>query len=118
MVRFIALVTGILFIFAGVAGFIPRFMPNGLLFGVFAVDIMHNVFHLATGVFAIRAAATFRLSKLYFQVIGIIYALLAAVGFYDGGAWIMRMNFADHVLHLVFAVVALYIGFTAKNKVA
>lgn len=114
MLRTFAILFGIAFIFSGVAGFIPSFMPNGFLFGLFEVNTMHNLFHIASGVIAIMCATSTRSSRLFFQVFGVLYALLAIVGFLRNGDFsfmMMHMNMADNFLHLGIAVVALFLGF-------
>ena len=53
-------------------------------------------------------------SKTFFQVFGVIYAVVAVLGFLMGNApllGIVSNNSADSVLHVVIAVVALYLGF-------
>lgn len=119
MVRILAVLFGIAFIFAGVAGYgiMPQFVENGLLFGFFEVDTIHNLVHIVTGVIAIMAATSFRLSKLFFIIFGLIYAVAAGYGFWhQGDLYIMQANMADNYLHAGVAVVALLIGFSAKSR--
>lgn len=118
MVRILAVLMGIAFIFAGVAGYgvMPQFVENGLLFGYFEVDTMHNLVHIATGVIAIMCATSFRLSKLFFILFGLIYAAVAGLGFWrQGDLYMMHVNMADNYLHAGIAVVSLLIGFSAKK---
>jgi hypothetical protein len=116
MLRIIAILFGIGFIFAGVAGFLPQFISDGLLFGLFEVNTMHNIVHLVSGVLAIMAATSYKYAKLYFQIFGVIYAIVAIVGFWKGGdLYIMHMNMADNILHTGIAVIALYLGFSTKK---
>jgi hypothetical protein len=122
LLRIMAILFGIGFIFAGAAGFFPEFMRDGLLLGIFQVDTMHNVFHLVSGVVAIMAATSYRYTKLYFQIFGVIYALITIIGFFwkgDMGFMMMPMNMADNILHLVITLIALYLGFfhdMVRNK--
>lgn len=121
MLRTFAILFGIAFIFAGVAGFLPSFMPNGLLLGYFQVDTMHNVFHIASGVIAIMCATSLKMSRLFFQIFGVIYALIAILGFIWNGDFsfmMMHMNMADNILHIVIAVVALWLGFFMGRRPA
>lgn len=114
MLRIFAILFGIGFIFAGVAGFIPAFTPNGFLFGLFEVNAMHNFVHLASGVIAIMCATTHYASRLYFQIFGVIYGIVTILGFVMKGDLsfiMMHMNMADNFLHLGISVVALYLGF-------
>lgn len=116
MLRFFGILFGVVFIFVGVAGFLPSFNPNGLLLGYFEVNSMHNFVHIVSGVIAIMAATSYRYTKLFFQVFGILYGVVAILGFARGGdLFMMHMNTADNFLHLVIAAVALYLGFLFKR---
>ena len=111
VIRLIAILFGIGFIFAGVAGFLPIFTKEGLLFGIFEVDSMHNMVHLISGVIAIMAATSYRITKIYFTVFGVIYTLAALIGFWrNGDLFVMHVNTADNILHLVIGVISLYLG--------
>lgn len=114
--RVLAFLFGIAFIFAGIAGFLPQFTPEGLLFGYFEVDSFHNSIHLITGLLAILASVQ-NFSKLFFQVFGVLYAIVTIVGFWKGGDFfgIMHMNPYDNYLHLGITIVTLYFGFLFKR---
>ena len=89
-----------------------------MLFGVLHVNAAHNVVHLITGAVALLAAYKgVRASELFFQVFGIIYGLVAILGFIAGNRLIMGMianNLADAWFHLIVAAVSLYLGFSRK----
>ncbi len=83
----------------------------------FDVDIVHNIIHLATGILGIAAALTGR-SRLFNQVFGVVYLLVAIIGFIPGlnninGLYlgIMHVNAADDILHLVVGAACAYVGF-------
>lgn len=117
MIRFIAILFGIAFIFAGVAGFMPAFTNNGALFGIFEVDTMNNLAYIISGVIAIMAATTYKSTRLYFIIFGVIYTLAAILGFVRGGdLFIMHANMADNFLHLSIGVVALFLGYYASKR--
>jgi hypothetical protein len=117
MLRIIAILFGIGFIFVGVAGLLPQFNQEGLLFGYFEVDLIHNIVHIVSGVIAIMAATSHNFAKLFFQIFGVLYAIVAIAGFaLNGDLIMMHVNMADNILHAVIAVVALYIGFTSKKQ--
>lgn len=121
LVRIMAILFGIGFIFAGVAGFLPSFTPDGLLFGIFMVDTMHNVVHLVSGVVAIMAATRFNYSVLFFKVFAILYGIVTVLGFWlqgDLGFIMIHMNTADNFLHLGITLVALYVGYFMNKKPA
>ena len=118
MLRMLAIIFGIAFIFAGVAGFLPSFTRDGLLFGFFEVNAMQNIVHLLSGVFAIMAATRFGYAKLYFRLFGCFYALITIAGFTMHGILMMHFNMADNLVHLVIALFALYLGFFTRRKAA
>ena len=118
MIRIITLLFGIAFIFAGVAGFMPSFMQDNLLLGYFEVDAIHNMVHLIAGILAIMSLTSYVYARLYLQIFGVIYGILAIIGFvYSGdlGFMMLHVNTADNFLHLAIAVVALYFGFAFKK---
>ena len=116
----IAVVFGVIFVAIGVLGWIPAVTPGGKLLGVFDVNTAHNLVHLVTGIVAIIVGmSSDQVSKTFFQVFGVIYALVAVLGFYSGDQpllGIVANNAADSVLHVVIAVVALYLGFGMKAE--
>jgi hypothetical protein len=111
----IAIAFGIVFFLVGLAGFVPALCPEGYLFGLFAVNALHNMIHVATGVVAICAGALgFSAAQNFFRVFGMVYALVAAYGFMVGNGLLLNLvanNIADAVLHSVIAVFALFMGF-------
>ena len=116
MLRFFAVLVGIVFIFAGVAGYMPAFMQDGLLFGYFEVDSMHNIVHMVTGVIAIMAATSYRFTKLFFAVFGLVYTIVGIIGFWrSGDLFIMHTNMATNIFHVVFGVISLYLGFSGRR---
>lgn len=116
MIRIIAILCGVAFIFVGVGGFLATFKSNGLLFSLFQVDTVHNVVHILTGVIAIMAATTHRSAKRFFQIFGFLYLIAALIGFWRGDLLIMPVNTADNVLHIAFAVLFLFLGFKHEQE--
>lgn len=107
---------GIGFIFAGVAGFIPAASPDGYLFGIFEVNTMHNIVHLVSGVLAIMAATSLKWTKLYFLIFGVVYTLVAILGFArNGDLFMMHVNMADNFLHLGIGIVSIYLAYYANK---
>lgn len=116
MLTMLAKVFGVVFLLIGVLGFVPGITSDGLLLGIFEVDALHNIIHIITGGVALWASMTStKAAKLYFQVFGVVYALVAVLGFLSGSfLGMMTVNGADNVLHVVIAAVALYAGFGMK----
>jgi Domain of unknown function (DUF4383) len=121
MVKTAALLFGIVFLVIGVLGFVPAATPpDGMLLGIFHVNTAHNIVHLASGVvFLLCGLAGVGPSRTFFQIFGIIYALVALLGFYYGDnalLGIIANNTADTWLHVVLAVVMLFLGFGASSR--
>ena len=118
----IAVIFGILFVAAGLLGFVPAVNPAGKLIGVFDVNVAHNLVHIATGVVALIVGfASDKASRIFFQVFGIVYAAVAALGFYYGNQpllGIVSSNMADTWLHVVIALISLYLGFMMRPEQA
>jgi len=114
MLQRIAQVFGVVFVLIGILGFVPALTPNGLLFGVFAVNGMHNLVHLLTGIIAFIVAYTSAAaSRRFFQVLTVVYGLVAILGFAMGHGYMFGMahNPADAWLHLAITLASLYYGF-------
>ena len=121
MVKTMATVFGVVLLLVGILGFIPGITTSdGLLLGIFHVNTLHNIIHLLSGAIALWAGMSgMAASRMYFQVFGVIYALVAILGFVYGDKDILSIvanNMADTWLHVVIAVVALYLGFGAKEE--
>jgi hypothetical protein len=114
----LAVVFGVVFLVVGALGFVPALTPDGHLLGLFHVNPLHNVVHLASGAVALWVGLTSeRGAKLYFQIFGLVYAVVAILGFiYDDRPilGLVANNAADTRLHVVIAVAALYLGFLMK----
>jgi hypothetical protein len=117
---------GIVFVAIGILGFVPALTPDGHLLGIFHVDAVHNIIHLASGVAALLAASSASLSRLYFQVFGVVYGIVAVGGFLPPLQFgeeekllgLTHMNMADNFLHVAIAAAALYMGFVHKEDAA
>lgn len=114
----VAMWLGVLFLVVGVAGFIPPLSPDGKVLGLFLTDPLHNIVHLLTGILAIFAAKSGDgATRTYFQVFGVVYALVTVLGFLTGTGLfgLLPVNIFDNLFHLVVAVVSLYYGFGGKK---
>ena len=119
MMKALAILFGILFIIVGILGFVPGFTHRGMLYGTFKINLEDNVFHLATGMFALLSGLTSRFaSRIFFIVFGLIFAAAALLGFQTGEGKILGMfanNMADTWLHTFFAMLFLFFGFFLKR---
>lgn len=124
MLKKASLAFGVVFVLIGLLGFVPAFVTSseggtGLLLGIFEVNALHNVIHLASGLVALAASTQVAWSRLYFQVFGVVYALVTVLGLISSPILgLLPVNLADNLLHIVIAGVALYLGFVYKEHEA
>lgn len=119
MIKKLSWILAIVFILVGVLGFVPGVTSGGYLLGIFEVDTLHNLIHVVSGlVFAYAAITDENTARTVFKVFGVIYAIVAVVGLVQGDTvlGLIATNTADHILHVVLAVVILYVGFGMKEK--
>jgi Domain of unknown function (DUF4383) len=108
-----ATVLGIVLVVVGLLGFV-----NNPVLGIFLVNPLHDVIHIVTGLVLLAGAYSSLGSSLALKIIGIVYAIVAVIGFFmvmDGMMLGMAMNEADKWLHVVLAVVILIAGFTLPD---
>ncbi|MGF1495732.1 MAG: DUF4383 domain-containing protein [Elainellaceae cyanobacterium] len=96
-----ALVLGTIFLGLGIAGFLPslttlptsglesQISPSvgptysqgfGYLFGLFPVNLMHNLVHLSVGIFGIAASTSLGGARIFNRFFAASYVLLAIMG--------------------------------------
>jgi hypothetical protein len=111
----ITLALGIVYIAIGILGFVPGIVTaEGLLLGIFAVNTLHNIAHLALGAVLVWG----RMSSSYVlvnKVLTAVFALLVVASFVAPIVEQLPLNPADTILHLVSMVITGYIGFVAKS---
>lgn len=120
MVRVAAFTIGIILLAIAVMGFMPEFNHSGRILGFFAINSFSNLMHLATGIIALMCAIQGRPASSYFFIaIGIIYAVMALLGFWDATIALFHYIIADganNIFHAIIAAIALYFGFSYFRK--
>jgi hypothetical protein len=124
MVKTAAILFGIVFLVVGILGFVPACTTdmNGMpmLLGIFHVNTAHNIVHLASGaVFLLCGMAGAGASRTFFRIFGIVYAIVAILGFMNGDKPLLSIissNMADTWLHVGLAAVMLIIGFGSGGR--
>jgi hypothetical protein len=113
MLKNITLAFGVVFVLVGLLGFVPAAVIDGKLLGIFGVNTLHNIIHIASGLAALYAALSGgpKVMKMYGQVFGVVYALVTVVGFLGILDALLNVNPADNILHIVLTAGLLYIGF-------
>lgn len=124
MLRRVALIFGIVFVLVGIVGCLT---PGGLsmaadpapghMLGMFGVNLLHNIVHILVGVWGIVASRSFNGAKMYMQIAGVVYVVLALLGFVAPTTFgLIPIGGADIYLHAVLGVIMAGIGFTAKPE--
>jgi hypothetical protein len=113
-----ATVIGIVFVAVGLLGFV-----NNPVLGLFAVDTIHNLIHILSGVVLLAGAYSSLGSSMALKIVGIVYGIVAILGFFlvnDAGMLlgIFVVNTADKWLHVVLAVVILIAAFGLPDEEA
>ncbi|WP_322964517.1 DUF4383 domain-containing protein [Sphingomonas fuzhouensis] len=131
-VRLFATLFGIVFLVAGAAGFVPGLSPthihpgvsvtaaSRLALGLFPVNILHNLVHLAFGLWGILAARSVAASFGYAKGVAVIYAVLTVMGLIPVTATtfgLVPLYGNDIWLHALLALVAGYFGFVHREHV-
>ena len=123
MVKSAAILFGIVFLAVGILGFVPAVTSdvNGMpmLLGIFHVNTAHNFVHIASGVVFLLCGMTGPgPSRTFFKIFGVVYALVAILGFYPDGTMLLGFlsnNVAVTWLHVVLALAMLYLGFGTRD---
>ena len=102
-----ALVFGAVYLLIGLLGFVNR--P---ILGIFEVNMLHNIVHLAIGAALVFGSRDHATAKTVSLVVGVVYLLVAVLGFVatDFLDDLIRINQADNFLHLVSGAAAVYFG--------
>ena len=116
-VQRVAQIFGVIFLLIALVGFFQGMsMESSLLLGLFPVNLLHNVVHLVFGIWGLLAARTFAGAKTYAQVAGVVFLLLAVLGFVDPtGFGVVPIGGNDIWLHAALGIVLATAGFTARD---
>ncbi|MBJ6361449.1 DUF4383 domain-containing protein [Paenibacillus sp. MAHUQ-46] len=106
-VRRFAALSGFVFLLLWALGFFTSH-----LFGLFHLNVTHNVIHLVFGVLGLLAASQDGYAYRYSQVLGIVFIILAVLGFFVKNLFgLLTFGLSDNVLHFIIGAVGLYFGF-------
>ena len=109
-----ALIIGLGLLAAGVLGFFYSAsfatgdkIERDALLGILDVNAWHNIIHIATGAVALFVAGSYRGSRLFALSFGLVYVLVAILGFAVGDGddilGLVPLNTEDNVLHALIA---------------
>ncbi len=128
-----ALIFGIIYVVIGIAGFVPALLQapdptapqlavnalRGDLLGLFPVNILHTLVHLALGIWGLIAAKSISAAVTYSRALAIIFGILAVLGLIPGLNTLfglLPLHSHDIWLHAGTALIAAYFGFAAKHE--
>jgi hypothetical protein len=130
--RYFALISGIIYIAVGLFGFIPGMVATpgtggpdvvvnagyGYLLSTFPVNILHNLVHLAIGIWGVASYRSYIQSRNYSRGLAFFYGILAIMGLLP----VLNTMFGlipifgnDVWLHALTALIAAFFGFKAPT---
>lgn len=122
-VQRVAQIFGVVFVLIAILGFVtsgasmesdPDRAPH--LLGLFPVNLVHNLVHLAFGIWGLAASRSFSGATSYARIGGVIYLLLAVLGFVaPNGFGLVPLGGHDIWLHALLGIALAAIGFTARD---
>ncbi|HUF49738.1 MAG TPA: DUF4383 domain-containing protein [Longimicrobiales bacterium] len=125
-VQRVAQIFGGVFILVGIAGFYwsrgsmeadPAMAPQ--LIGLFPVNVLHNLVHIALGVWGLLAARSFDGARAYARIAGIAYIALAVLGMFVPDTFGLIPIGGNVIwLHAILGIALAAAGFMAKPTVA
>ncbi len=139
-IRYFAIAAGAVYALVGLMGFVPGLLQPvppgapplavdsfyGYLMGLFPVNVLHNLVHLAIGAWGIFAyTGGIAASRTFARGLAVVYALFAVMGFIP----VLNTTFGlvplfshDIWLHAATAAIAAYFGWfhhaDARDRVA
>jgi hypothetical protein len=132
MIKTFALIFGIIYVIAGISGFVPALNPHhadmppiavdsfyGRALGLFPVNILHNLVHLAIGAWGIIGSRSVSGARLFARGLAILYGLLAILGLIPATNTmfgLVPIYGNDVWLHAGTALIAAYFGFIARKS--
>jgi hypothetical protein len=129
LVRQFALLMGVLFVLAGIGGFVPLVTPAahpgapplhvtasyGYLLGLFPINAVHNALHLAFGIGGLAAARNYAAARRYARLLAVALGALTLLGLVPATAtaWgLLPLYGHDIWLHALEALAGAYLGFS------
>jgi hypothetical protein len=116
-----ALSFGVVLLLVGILGFIADSSfgsgshVNGSDFIIFEVNGWHNLVHIASGLLGLALWRRRDTARAYALGFGAVYLVVTIWGFITGDQvlWLIPVDTADNILHLLIAVAGLAAGFSS-----
>jgi hypothetical protein len=118
------LVFGATLVLAGLAGFLADAtfdtgsdINGNKLIGIFEVNGIHNLIHLASGALLLAASPKRASAKTIAIGFGVVYLLVTIIGFIQGDTvlGLIPINPADNVLHLAISALGIAAGLMSSG---
>jgi hypothetical protein len=115
--RIVAAIFGVVYLVAGIAGFVTNTSP---LFGLFPVSLLHNVVHVVLGAILIWGMMNTASAILANRWVGVLLMVLAVVGFVAGTSLdnVVPLGGNDVYLHLVSGVILAGVSLMGGREMA
>jgi hypothetical protein len=130
--RGFALVSGILYLGVGLLGLMPGMLiapldhapplefdvMHGRVLGLFAVNMLHTLVHLAVGAWGLWAFMGNESAQVYARSLAVLFAVLGVMGLIPGLNTVfglMPLHGHDVWLHLGTAAIAAYFGWSMQT---
>src|SRR5437764_12803574 len=92
MAKSLGMLFGLVFLAVGILGFVPGITKDDMLLGIFMVNPAHSIVHIASGiVFLLCGMAGAGASSMFFKIFGVVYALVAILGFFKGQGMLLGL---------------------------
>lgn len=134
-IRTFALIIGIVYVMAGVAGFVPALhgpLPHdappvsvtafyGAVLGLFPANFLHHLVHLAIGAWGIAASRKAAGARAFAKVLAVFYAVLGVMGLIPALNTVfglIPLFGLDVWLHFGTAAIAAFFGWVVKGSEA
>jgi Domain of unknown function (DUF4383) len=127
MARTVAAVFGAVYVLVGILGFIPGLVtgsaPAGMesaegnLLGIFPINAIHNVVHLAIGAALLYGSTSRPAALMVMKVVGVTYILVGLLGFVSPDTFgLMPIGGNDIWLHLATGAILLAVAFMDPDR--
>jgi hypothetical protein len=121
-----SLLFGIVLLAVGILGFIADSSfgtgsdVEGSDFIIFEVNGWHNIVHILSGLLGLALARRRDTARAYALGFGAVYLVVTIWGFITGDQvlWLIPVDAADNVLHLLIAVAGLAAGLASRDDTA
>jgi len=102
---------GVVYLLLGILGLILVADAGDKLFGVFNVNLAHNLVHLVIGLALLISTGSHSSAKRVNLIVGVVYAVVALLGLVNVLVPdLLKANLADDYLHLATAMLAIFFG--------